>query len=460
MSYTINLSNGNTLTTILDGTVDTSTTDLTLIGRNYTGFGEFVNQNTVKLLENFANSSPPNNPLIGQIWFDSAQNNIQVYTSTGWRGASGPIVSDKEPLSLVTGDFWIDSKEDQLYFYDGTNLVLAGPISGKSQKLTGPRAETVFDGNGNSYTILVTYIAEQIFSILSPSSFTPSPVIAGFTQLKTGLQLSSDFQSKFYSTVSNSLQLNGLTSDNYMRLDKDQITLGSFYIQNDLGLTVGSKSIGNLYVPSNTTQISLKNNAKGSPISLQTTDNNGNITDVLVVNGIHSRIGILNVLPQTELDVNGTTTTTNLSVTSSAKLADLTITTHNIAAVGTSANIDISLTTKGTGNIVLLNNPSIKGLNSPTDVNDATNKFYVDQTIKSSILSLTIIDNGLEADINGNTILLLNDIAPASDFTAGKIAFVHFQHIDFLNNVVDRYLRKYQITSGAWTFVENLTSSI
>ena len=128
MSYTITLSNGNTLVTLLDGTADTISTDLTLIGRNYTGFGAFYNENMVKLLENFAGITPPSKPLFGQLWFNSATNNIEVYTISGWRSASGPIVSDTQPLNLTTGDLWIDSRNDQLYFYDGTNLILSGPI--------------------------------------------------------------------------------------------------------------------------------------------------------------------------------------------------------------------------------------------------------------------------------------------------------------------------------------------
>ena len=52
MAYTVNKTTGTVLTTISDGTIDT-TTNLTLIGKNYAGYGEFLNENLVKLLENF-----------------------------------------------------------------------------------------------------------------------------------------------------------------------------------------------------------------------------------------------------------------------------------------------------------------------------------------------------------------------------------------------------------------------
>lgn len=50
-------------------TVDTST-DLVLLGRNVTDFGIHVDHNFLHLLENFADTAPPPNPLPGQLWFD------------------------------------------------------------------------------------------------------------------------------------------------------------------------------------------------------------------------------------------------------------------------------------------------------------------------------------------------------------------------------------------------------
>ena len=73
MAYVINKADGTVLTTLIDGTTDT-TTDLTLIGKNYSGFGLAINQDLVKLLENFANSTPPSKPITGQLWYDKFEN--------------------------------------------------------------------------------------------------------------------------------------------------------------------------------------------------------------------------------------------------------------------------------------------------------------------------------------------------------------------------------------------------
>ena len=77
MAYTINKTDGTVLATIADGTLDTSTS-LQLIGKNYAGYGEILNENTVKLLENFANSSSPTNPLTGQMYYNHLQQDHKV----------------------------------------------------------------------------------------------------------------------------------------------------------------------------------------------------------------------------------------------------------------------------------------------------------------------------------------------------------------------------------------------
>jgi len=68
MAYKINKTNGALLVDLIDGTVDTNSTSLTLVGRNYSGYGEAFNENFVKLLENFSNTNSPTNPIAGQLW--------------------------------------------------------------------------------------------------------------------------------------------------------------------------------------------------------------------------------------------------------------------------------------------------------------------------------------------------------------------------------------------------------
>ena len=49
MPYTINRTNGAKITVVNDGTINSTSLDITLIGKNYTGYGEAFNENFVKL---------------------------------------------------------------------------------------------------------------------------------------------------------------------------------------------------------------------------------------------------------------------------------------------------------------------------------------------------------------------------------------------------------------------------
>ena len=88
MAYTIVKSNGQVLTTIADGTINTSSTSLSLPGRNYAGYGQYVDTNFVHQLENYANASPPANPLAGQLWWNTNSNTMYVCPADGTTTAS------------------------------------------------------------------------------------------------------------------------------------------------------------------------------------------------------------------------------------------------------------------------------------------------------------------------------------------------------------------------------------
>jgi hypothetical protein len=81
MSYIINNSRGQVIAVVADGTVNTTATDLSLVGRALTDYGTFENENYVFLLENFANSTAPLQPILGQLWYNSATDVISTYGS-------------------------------------------------------------------------------------------------------------------------------------------------------------------------------------------------------------------------------------------------------------------------------------------------------------------------------------------------------------------------------------------
>lgn len=81
MAYTIVKSDGTVLTTIADGTINTTSTSLGLPGRNYAGYGQYLDTDFVHVLENFASITPPANPLQGQLWFDTNVNVLKICPS-------------------------------------------------------------------------------------------------------------------------------------------------------------------------------------------------------------------------------------------------------------------------------------------------------------------------------------------------------------------------------------------
>lgn len=87
MAYTIVKSDGAVLTTIADGTINTTSTSLGLPGRNYAGYGQSLDTNQVHLLENFADGTPPANPLRGQLWYNTNDSTLYVCPTDGQSNA-------------------------------------------------------------------------------------------------------------------------------------------------------------------------------------------------------------------------------------------------------------------------------------------------------------------------------------------------------------------------------------
>jgi hypothetical protein len=138
MAYTILNTDGTTLTLLADGTVDKTSSSLTLVGKNTSGYGQYINNNLIKLMANFASTtgSPPSNPLKGQLWYDTTVKNLKVYDTT-WKTVSGAYVADIRPTNLGTGDLWWDTTNQQLKVFVNGNAYTVGPSIPKGIGTTG-----------------------------------------------------------------------------------------------------------------------------------------------------------------------------------------------------------------------------------------------------------------------------------------------------------------------------------
>jgi hypothetical protein len=251
MAYIVNKTDGTALVTITDGTID-NTTSLTLFGKSYSGFGELLNEDLVRLLENSASTSAPVAPLRGEIWFDTTTNQLKVYDGTSFKPSGGAKSQASAPSSPSAGDLWVDSDDSQLYFYNGSSWVLAGPVYTSGQTLSGFKIETITNDSAVSKVIASMYSGNTRVAILSAEGFTPGSSITGFAQIYAGLTLNSAIGAQFAGTTTTSqfLNISGTTNTsgtviaggNFMRKDAAQTTTGAITIASDNGLLVGAGS--------------------------------------------------------------------------------------------------------------------------------------------------------------------------------------------------------------------------
>jgi len=140
MSYILTKTNGTVITTVQDAATD-QTTDLTFIGKNYSGYGQVQNENFLKLLENFSNATPPAKPILGQVWYNPSSNTLSVC----YAEASGTVaakfktlatsnISSTEPAEAVIGELWYDAVNNQLKVWSGNEFILVGPATGSNIK--------------------------------------------------------------------------------------------------------------------------------------------------------------------------------------------------------------------------------------------------------------------------------------------------------------------------------------
>ena len=308
MPYQINKTNGTLLVNLADGQIDTTSTDITLIGKNYSGFGEAINENFVTMLENFAGSSAPSTPLAGQIWWDTGESRLKVYTGTSWTTGGGPIVGPRQP-SMVAGDMWISNDQNQLYFFDGTDLELAGPIYNSFQGRSGPEVVTVLDNTGTSRTIVKYWVGGTLVGLWSKVAFSPQNIdtIPNFTGdvLKGFNVVDTDFI--FAGTASKTQSLvdsQGVvrTAGQFLASDSDDSTSGALRVLNNNGLTVGLTENVNLKV-TNLGVVS-ENNVSGEDYIIRMTTSLGK-ADAITVKSTEGRVGIFNSNPAAVLDVTG-----------------------------------------------------------------------------------------------------------------------------------------------------------
>ena len=190
MAYVINLTDGTTFATIADGTVNTASS-MILVGKNYAGYGEFLDENFIHLLECGSNTTAPAAPLTGQLWWDKTNNLLKVYNGTTFKTISAATASATAPTSNVAGDLWYDTVNQQLKVYTGAAFIVVGPAFTSSQGTTGAIPETINDSGSTPHFITSLYVNSTRVAIVSKdASFTPAaPINTTFPTIFCGITL-------------------------------------------------------------------------------------------------------------------------------------------------------------------------------------------------------------------------------------------------------------------------------
>lgn len=206
MAYIIYNNDGSVLLSMADGSVNSIATSLDLIGKNVNNYGEYFNNNLIKLLTNFAAPAeiPPRSPQIGQLWYNKTDQRLTIFDGTQFKPTDATIVSGSQPTSSTEGDIWYDEINEQLKIKIGNEYKVVGPAVSAtlgSFGISPPNTSTAivkeFDtdlprnvGIMYSYGAPVGFLTSASFIMSEDSSFvylntsTATAIVSGLTVLE------------------------------------------------------------------------------------------------------------------------------------------------------------------------------------------------------------------------------------------------------------------------------------
>ena len=392
MSYTINNTDGSILLTLGDGKVDKVTTSLSLIGKNVNNYGEYLNNNLVRLLENFANTESPTSPIIGQLWYDTGAGRLKIYDANQiFRPVSNTIISDTLPLELSSTDFWFDTTTRQMFFStDGQTTDLIGPENPTVYGAQGWKVETLTDTGFRERIVTSLYNNGLRVGILSTSSFTLETSTSGFVTVGVGLNLNPSITGmRFVGTATSADSLSGFDITRFIRKGINETTTGSLIIANNAGLSVQNSSYQGISINVNagTQQSIISSDSTDFDLNVKVTNGVEGLISSVYVDAANKRVGIWNTTPSYQLDVTGDARVSgNLYVegtTTNVTSVNLQVYDKNIE-LGYGVNLDTGvdgggITLHGTTDKVIQwrNNSTGWNFSDKINIQSATDSYYI-----------------------------------------------------------------------------------
>ena len=185
MTYTIPVVGQNTII-IPTGSTDTSTC-LTLVGKNVPGYGQAINRNLMRMMQNFAGSALPQAAVEGQLWFDTTNRQLKVYNGTTLKTLPMLSFASSTPSYPYTGELWWDSSLNLFKIYNGTGWVTIGPYSISTS--SGAVADSIADSNRVLRDILTFNIDGNVIGVLAKEKFIPLTAYNGLVSIDKGFNL-------------------------------------------------------------------------------------------------------------------------------------------------------------------------------------------------------------------------------------------------------------------------------
>ena len=414
--------------TVFDNTSSTDTS-LTFPGRNVTGYGQIIAENFLSLLENFASTNQPVNPVEGQLWYDSANGILMLWDNTDWKAASGIQKGVSEPAveDSKVGELWVDTTNQQLRIFTGARWILVGPVESSVDGLRyGPVIEKISDSDNINRFILTFYIADIPVIIFSKDSFIPKVIIEGFDIIRAGINISNPdttaeidnfvggFLPTLYGTAktAQALSVGGVEveSGKFLRADTINTTDFAFNVRNNNGITIGIDSAFN--IGATATAAKIYNSAAGSSLDLQT-NRNGIPSTILRI--IDNRVGINQSNPLEALDVDG-----NMLLTGSLSVTNITASTNlSNGALRVAGGVAV------TKNLIVGDGVDITGILQTNNVQPKTTNTYDLGTSTrrwNNIRAKTIIADTIEGILSGNISGNANTATSLSNVTTFQLA--------------------------------------
>jgi len=314
MSYQINLTNGTPFATIPDGTLNTQSS-MVLIGKNYPGYGAFLDQNFIHLLENAANSTSPTAPLSGQLWFNTSTKILQVWNGTAWKSLGGATAQSSAPTNNNIGDLWYDTINQQLNVYTGNAFILVGPQFNTETGTTGAVPVILTDTLGATHTVIQLTTANSVVGIVSKdATFVPAGAgVPGFANVRPGITLANSIggvTQLFNGTANNSSYLNGFSSGDFVKTTGSTQTMAvALNVSNDTGLRVGSNSDFGVLVSGGA--VIVQNQTQDANIVFRV-NKAGVATTVMTLDGANGNVNFANALSVNSVNKSGSNAVGNI----------------------------------------------------------------------------------------------------------------------------------------------------